>query len=144
MPYTDPEKYKAYHKEYYRVNKKKLNAKNSEYYYNNLEKCKELMAKRRQAKPEEYRNRMLLRIGWSQDKYNEAFVEQKGKCAICGAPPEECRYGVLAADHEHVQPPKSRGLLCTMCNVGLGAFKDNPTVLANAIQYLRKNSSDAA
>ena len=31
-----------------------------------------------------------------------------------------------------------RGLLCQQCNLGLGCFKDNPTILMNAIEYLSK------
>ena len=44
----------------------------------------------------------------------------------------------MDADHEHTIPPKPRGLLCGLCNKGLGQFKDDPILLENAAIYLRK------
>lgn len=71
--------------------------------------------------------------------YEVAFVEQEGVCAICKQQVE----GTLDADHKHVFPPKPRGLLCHLCNIGIGAFKDDPTRLEEAVKYLRKYDSDA-
>lgn len=62
----------------------------------------------------------------------EALSEkQNGRCAICGVVPSE----VLRVDHSH-EEGHIRGLLCDRCNVGLGAFKDNPSILMQAVKYL--------
>ena len=54
---------------------------------------------------------------------------QEGQCAICHRPAS------LAIDHCH-QTGRIRGALCCGCNWGLGLFRDDPTRLASAIQYL--------
>ena len=42
----------------------------------------------------------------------------------------------LAVDHCHTTG-EVRGLLCFGCNTALGRFKDDPTLLKNAIKYLQ-------
>ena len=56
-------------------------------------------------------------------------------CAICGKQPK----GFLVIDHDH-KTEEVRGMLCKQCNIGLGAFKDNPMFLFNAVKYLLKNN----
>jgi hypothetical protein len=34
-----------------------------------------------------------------------------------------------------------RGLLCNLCNMGLGSFKDNPDLLEEAKKYLKENKN---
>jgi len=51
------------------------------------------------------------------------------ECVICGAAE------TLVVDHDHVTG-KVRGMLCNHCNRGLGHFRDNPTLLEFAAQYL--------
>lgn len=51
------------------------------------------------------------------------------ECVICGAE------GSLVVDHDHVTG-KVRGMLCNHCNRGLGHFRDDPTLLEFAAQYL--------
>jgi Recombination endonuclease VII len=89
----------------------------------------------------EYRNkeraRHIKKQGWTLERYNEKFLEQKGLCAICGNPASTCRFGLLDADHEHTDPPTPRGLLCNMCNRGVGIFKDDPVLLEKAAEYIR-------
>ncbi len=74
--------------------------------------------------------------GVTAKQYNEAFVKQKGKCAICGKHSSEFRMR-LAADHCH-KSKKFRGLLCGYCNTALGLFKDDATLIRRGIEYLRK------
>jgi hypothetical protein len=57
------------------------------------------------------------------------------KCAICGASHSENRKG-LALDHCH-NTGKIRGYLCQACNLGLGNFKDDKSLLLRAIEYLK-------
>lgn len=65
---------------------------------------------------------------------------QHSCCAICGTHEDEIPHGSfvhspLVVDHDH-RGGGVRGLLCPTCNVGLGQFKDDPALLANAIAYL--------
>jgi Recombination endonuclease VII len=53
------------------------------------------------------------------------------KCDICRINPG------TAVDHDHVTK-LARGRLCKSCNVGLGSFRDDPTLLHRAANYLRR------
>ena len=51
-------------------------------------------------------------------------------CEICGSHTERfCR------DHAH-RPQTRRGFLCANCNKGIGMLKEDPAILAQAIEYL--------
>jgi hypothetical protein len=60
----------------------------------------------------------------------EQALSAPKNCQICG---KTCK---PFADHRH-KPPKFRGWLCQDCNLGIGAFKDDPTLLQKAIDYLK-------
>ena len=64
---------------------------------------------------------------------------QGGKCAICNQPPDTPR---LYIDHNHVTGA-FRGLLCNQCNGALGWFRDNPTVLRAAAEYVERHNTNA-
>ncbi|SRR6266511_773002 len=71
----------------------------------------------------------------SPDEYHKMLAEQDDECAICGRHPVSV--GPLYVDHDHDHPEKAvRGLLCEACNFGLGHFKDDPFLLADARTYL--------
>jgi len=53
-------------------------------------------------------------------------------CEICGDADSS-----LVVDHNH-QTNAVRGFLCFRCNLGLGHFRDNQTLLWRAIQYLER------
>ena len=119
--------------------------------------CKRIGAKERQAR---YRanNKQKIAISWSQYYYSnkaskyglsraqfDAIVEkQNNRCAVCrseftvDSPPH--------VDHDHAccsSRKKSCGkclreLLCRLCNLGLGYFKDSPELLQAAIVYLSR------
>ncbi len=84
-----------------------------------------------------YWERNLKRkYGLTVDAYFYMQEEQGGNCLICkssdvGHPGQS----KLHVDHCH-STGIVRGLLCTHCNRGLGAFKDSPRLLQSAIDYL--------
>lgn len=72
--------------------------------------------------------------------FNALWTAQRGLCAICGTtlafPP--VRRGTTNAaciDHDHTTG-KVRGLLCMLCNRGLGNFKDSAEALTRAAEYI--------
>ena len=81
------------------------------------------------------RNRQLQKkYGLSLDNYNELFIQQGGKCAICGKLQSEFNYP-FHVDHDHLTG-QVRGLLCAGCNTGLGQFEKLHKEMQN---YLAKN-----
>lgn len=78
--------------------------------------------------------------GWSPEDYEEAYVKQHGRCAICGCKLNSSRYTRFAGDHDH-KTGKLRGLLCTNCNTALGLFKASIERLDSAKRYLIQYSS---
>ena len=74
--------------------------------------------------------------------YDAMKAEQGGVCAICKQPPLEHfwdgRVKELCIDHDH-ETGKVRGLLCGLCNKGIGNFRDNPRLMTEAIGYLEKH-----
>ena len=87
--------------------------------------------------PEKIRQWNLKRWwGMSPCDYDEILKSQGGVCAICGNPPSKKDKNVLHVDHDH-KTGEIRGLLCSFCNVGLGHFKDDVNLLAEAISYLK-------
>lgn len=75
--------------------------------------------------------------GITLDEFNTLLNSQDGACAICKTSNWPGKGKKPHVDHCH-NTGKIRGLLCNLCNVGLGAFKDNEGFLANAVNYLKK------
>lgn len=73
--------------------------------------------------------------GVTEEWYHKTLEEQGGGCAVCGAPPIGKRR--LAIDHDH-RSGKTRGLLCTRCNLAAGYLGDNPDRAKLFEEYLRK------
>jgi len=79
----------------------------------------------------EYRNansRGIYRNAISDEDLKDLKSSTK-ECVICG---DETK---LVVDHDHATG-KIRGMLCNHCNRGLGHFRDDPTLLEFAAQYL--------
>jgi hypothetical protein len=77
----------------------------------------------------------LGRYGLTIADYDRMVTAQQGVCWICTRPPSGGGHRRLVVDHCHATG-RVRGLLCNLCNRGLGAFRDDPTLLASAIRYL--------
>jgi hypothetical protein len=68
--------------------------------------------------------------------YDALWTKQGGSCAICSS---ELLWDAKSThvDHDH-KTGKIRGLLCGLCNQGLGSFRDDLGLLKLAIKYLKK------
>jgi hypothetical protein len=67
----------------------------------------------------------------TQKEYEIRLKNQGGVCFLCKSSAK------LVIDHDHVTN-KVRGILCDLCNRGLGYFKDNPDVLRLAANYVER------
>lgn len=74
------------------------------------------------------------KYGITSEQYDTQLAQQSGLCAICHEPPTTGKR--LSVDVDTVSG-KPRGLLCTRCKSGIGFFKNNPALLAAAIEYIR-------
>ncbi|VVB51971.1 Recombination endonuclease VII [uncultured archaeon] len=81
------------------------------------------------------------RRGITVEQYQDKFIEQDGKCAICGILLEDGKRGAGATiDHDH-QTNEFRGILCALCNKALGCFKESVETLGKAILYVQNTSN---
>src|SRR5258708_7130361 len=80
------------------------------------------------------RNRARF-YGLEPEEHNAILARQKGCCPICENDLEKPQI-----DHCH-KTGEVRGILCKSCNIGIGFFKDNPTVCRRAASYLERRSS---
>jgi hypothetical protein len=72
------------------------------------------------------------KYGISEADFNAMATTQGNACAICRIPSEPI---ALHVDHDH-DTGEVRGLLCGKCNRGLGLFRDNESILLQAVAYL--------
>jgi len=73
--------------------------------------------------------------GMTVEQYDQMLKSQGGLCAICRQPSVTGKR--LHVDHDHATG-RRRGLLCHHCNTALGNFKDDPLVIATALEYLKE------
>ena len=78
---------------------------------------------------------LKLKYGLTIEEADALYVSQDGKCAICGAAEGDSRGFRMHIDHDHATG-LARGILCNLCNAGLGSFRDDPALLTRAIAYL--------
>lgn len=92
-----------------------------------------------------YRYTLRKLYGVSEDQFNTLFEEQRGKCKICETPITNRFLDEYSAkthlDHCH-RTGVVRGILCHMCNSGLGLFNDDPDILRKAADYVEKFRGD--
>lgn len=95
--------------------------------------CK-IWQKKNGAKKKEYHNRHFYNL--EPADFKKLLVEQKRRCLICKRPLKN--KGKWGVDHCH-KTGKVRGILCFMCNSGLGHFQDSVERVQAALNYLRKH-----
>lgn len=79
---------------------------------------------------------LLSRYGMSAGQVASLVEAQQGRCLICHIEIGDSFH----VDHDHVTG-QFRGLLCGLCNRGLGMFRDNPTFLKTAAVYLEERGA---
>jgi hypothetical protein len=74
------------------------------------------------------RIRRVYGLEWK--KYTQMM---ENGCEICGSKEK------LTVDHNHLTK-KTRGILCSTCNYGIGHFKENIEKMEKAILYIKKHN----
>lgn len=83
------------------------------------------------------RNRRLITsYGLTVEDYSAMLDSQGGGCAACGTQDPGTKYGVFHVDHDHTTG-QVRALLCSGCNVALGAVNDSIPRMLALVDYLR-------
>ena len=119
-------KQKEYAKQYYLKNKIKINKWRKGWRADNRKGNKEKVS-------EQIRRYNLKRVhGITLEEYNELFIKQEGRCAICGKHQSELKTS-LHVDHNH-ETDEIRGLLCMQCNIILGWYE----ILENDLELVEK------
>ena len=117
-----------------------VNWANSEQVYN-INKCRSCklayQTEWRKRNPGDFRKR---KYGLSQEDFDTLLQKQDYKCAICKKDTPGGRYG-WHVDHNHTTG-KTRGLLCWLCNSGIGRFKDSKELLKEAAKYLKEHDEN--
>lgn len=112
------------------------------YRVKNPESHRAALRKYQRTHPERFKEskrKWILRTqyGLTVEEYESMLEAQNGCCAICG---EEIAGRDLNVDHCH-QTETVRGILCSLCNRGIGHFKDDPERLISAAMYLLNASN---
>lgn len=77
-------------------------------------------------------NKLKRHYNLSIEEFNKMKEKQKNCCAICETSFDNTKVHV---DHCH-DSGKVRGLLCNMCNTGIGFLKDSYEIVRSAAKYL--------
>lgn len=80
--------------------------------------------------------RIKCMYGITLDEFNQLLNQQNHKCVICN---DDITTSAVI-DHNHTTK-EVRGLLCPLCNSGIGKLKDSPDVLLSAYNYLVERGS---
>lgn len=105
------------------------------------EGAKSRKRKYRKYNPDPQRDYALKRAyGISIQDWKVMLEKQEGLCAICCSVLDQGRN--THVDHDHATG-MTRSLLCSLCNKGLGHFKDNAENLVLAAKYIQDHAARA-
>lgn len=79
-------------------------------------------------KARDIHRRRVHKYKLTEEQYTSILSRQGWRCAICRSVPD-------SVDHDH-KTNKVRGVLCRLCNTGIGHFRDSPAFLRTAALYL--------
>lgn len=129
-------------RELYRLrNPERLKERKRLYYERNREKIIQRNKIYRQRFPNSTRTNHLKKFNITIEGYAHLLEQQNSVCAICFKPERAKMNGKikkLSVDHNHVTG-RVRGLLCSVCNTGIGKLQEDKTILLSAINYLERN-----
>jgi hypothetical protein len=133
----NPDKAREYNREYYTANREKVIAQaqkwDAEHPGRAVQRSREHYLKAGKD------NHLRRKFGLSLEQAEALLVSQGGVCALCGQPIGGWgRRGGGVVDHCHTTG-RVRGILHSLCNTGLGAFRDSSELLRRAIGYLEKS-----
>lgn len=139
----DPVQKAEYDRKYRARNREMVLANKKAYREANKDKCRLSQDRWRKENKEWVKDRgfkkhLISSYGITIDDYLEMHESHAGLCGICGQPEKNGRR--LSVDHDH-DTGAIRGLLCSLCNRGLGQFKDSVPLLCRAIAYLTKTKN---
>lgn len=101
----------------------------------NIESRREYARNRWKENPNSAWANRLYRYGMRTEDFERIWADQDGACAICRLVFEDRL--VACIDHDH-ESGAVRGLLCAMCNGGLGMLGDDQSRLLAALAYLER------
>jgi hypothetical protein len=102
-------------------------------------KRKALRKAERKENPDKYKSTEIQsKYEISMEDYYLLLGVQGGVCAICGSTDPKFGRKFFCIDHDH-SSGRVRGLLCHSCNLGLGHFKDDLSLIQSAQSYLLSN-----
>lgn len=134
-----------YHKNNYPLNKEKIKKERKLYYKNNKKRLNEISKNyykihKKILLKKQFFSTIKRIYNLTQEQYNKLLKESNYKCNICGKKETRktpsgkiCKIHI---DHDH-KTKKTRGVLCSNCNIGIGNLKHDIKILKKAIQYLR-------
>lgn len=119
---TNREEKRAYARAWYHNHMDRIRV--YQYHYNHSEKGKQA----------DKRGKLKKRYGLTRQGYESLCAAAGGCCAICRT---ENGNGTarLTVDHDHLTG-RIRGLICGLCNSGLGFFREDQATMKAAIEYL--------
>lgn len=86
------------------------------------------------------RAKLKHRYGITLEEYDVLLEKQEGLCAVCKVDLSTLSSKEVVVDHSH-STKEVRGILCTYCNSALGYFKDDPTRMREAAEYVERYNS---
>ena len=94
------------------------------------------------------RYKLKWQFGITMEDLIVMLKDQDHGCAIChdkivATGPGRGSRDLACVDHDH-RTDAVRGLLCNRCNTAIGLFKDDPSIVQNATEFLRKHQNESS
>lgn len=146
MGWKDPEQRRAWHVEYRKRNRDKLNAQTRAWRARNPEKTREWRERDRE-KQRVWQTRRVH--GMEPEEWAALWDAQDGRCYLCGADLAKAKAVDIDHDHSCCPPSRScrtcrRGLACHGCNIAIGNAGDDPARLRQMAEALETAKREVA